>query len=227
MKCPHCLNSFHDDTDGFPTSVIKYRKRWWRLLYQECPECGDLIANFYFYYPETEEEGTIAAFPKTSSRLKLPSDLPKEFIDDYHEACLVIGDSPKASAALSRRCLQNILREKANIQIFNEGAGKYEDQKIKKGELSEEIQQVIDHSGLPAEIKEGLNVVRVIGNFAAHPIKSKQTGEIVDVEPGEAEWNLDVLESLFDYYFVQPKVIYQRREILNEKLKAAGKPTIK
>ncbi len=39
-----------------------------------------------------------------------------------------------------------------------------------------------------------IDAVRVIGNFAAHPIKSKSTGEIVDVEPGEAEWNLNTLE---------------------------------
>ena len=31
--------------------------------------------------------------------------------DDYEEAALVLSISPKASAALSRRCLQTILRE--------------------------------------------------------------------------------------------------------------------
>jgi hypothetical protein len=43
----------------------------------------------------------------------LPSEVPPEFANDYKEACLIIANSPKASAALSRRCLQNILREKA------------------------------------------------------------------------------------------------------------------
>jgi hypothetical protein len=33
-----------------------------------------------------------------------------------------------------------------------------------------------------------LDAIRTIGNFAAHPIKSTSSGEIVDVEPGEAEW---------------------------------------
>ena len=31
-------------------------------------------------------------------------------------------------------------------------------------------------------------------NFAAHPIKSMHTGEVIEVEPGEAEWLLDTLE---------------------------------
>jgi hypothetical protein len=51
-------------------------------------------------------------------------------------------------------------------------------------------------------------------------------GAIVDVEVGEAEWNLDVLESLFDFYFVEPTKAAQRKAALNKKLKEAGKPTI-
>jgi hypothetical protein len=46
------------------------------------------------------------------------------------------------------------------------------------------------------------------------------------VEPGEAEWNLDVLESLFDFYFVQPALHAKRKAALNPKLKEAGKPEL-
>ena len=49
--------------------------------------------------------------PKGISRAPLPPEVPSEFTKDYQEACLVLTDSPKASAALSRRCLQNLLRE--------------------------------------------------------------------------------------------------------------------
>jgi hypothetical protein len=69
--------------------------------------------------------------------------------------------------------------------------------------------------------------VRNTGNFAAHPIKSKSSSEIVDVEPGEAEWNLDVIEALFDFFFVQPEVIRIKREDLNKKLIDAGKLPMK
>jgi len=47
------------------------------------------------------------------------------------------------------------------------------------------------------------------------------------VEPEEAEWNLDVLESLFDFYFVQPSRLQQKREKLDRKLQDAGKPPMK
>lgn len=67
----------------------------------------------------------------------------------------------------------------------------------------------------------------VVGNFAAHPIKSTDTGQVVEVEPGEAGWLLDVLERAFDFYFVQPDKARRQREALNEKLTEAGKPELK
>jgi hypothetical protein len=131
---------------------------------------------------------------------------------DYSEACAVFADSPKASAALSRRCLQHILR----------AAGK-----VKHANLSSEIDEIIGRNQLPSQISEALDAIRNIGNFAAHPMKSTQTGDIIDVEPGEAEWNLDVIEALFDFFYVQPAILKKKRDALNAKLTAAGKPPMK
>jgi hypothetical protein len=125
---------------------------------------------------------------------------------------MVLPDSSKASAALSRRCLQNLLREAA---------------KVKPGNLADEIQQVIDGKSLPSQLAEAIDAVRNIGNFAAHPLKSQSTGEILPVEPEEAEWNLDVLESLFDFYFVQPAILAKKCDALNIKLSDAGKKPMK
>src|SRR5882762_1264674 len=52
-------------------------------------------------------------YPKAIARSPLPIEVPEPFAGDYLEACLVLTDSAKASAALSRRCLQRILREVA------------------------------------------------------------------------------------------------------------------
>jgi hypothetical protein len=150
--------------------------------------------------------------PFASSRPPVPKEVEIMFASDYNEACLILTLSPKASAALSRRCLQNILREKAGV---------------KKGDLANEIQQTIDSKSLPSHLSESIDAVRNIGNFAAHPIKSTATGEIVDVEVGEAEWLLDVIEALFDFYFVQPSILKVKREALNKKLSEIGKPPMK
>ena len=75
--------------------------------------------------------------------------------------------------------------------------------------------------------KKALDAIRQIGNFAAHPTKHKTTGLIVEVEPEEASWTLDVLEDLFEFYYVQPKRAAEKRNRLEKKLKSVGKPPLK
>jgi hypothetical protein len=70
-------------------------------------------------------------------------------------------------------------------------------------------------------------IVAVAGIVVAHPMKSKASGEIVEVEDAEAEWLLDVLEELFDFYYVGPAQAAARRNALNEKLSSLGKPPLK
>jgi len=129
---------------------------------------------------------------------------------DFREAVAVFPKSKKASAALARRCLQFILTHQAGV---------------KKRDLADQIDEVI--KVLPAQLAENVDAIRHVGNFAAHPIKSTSTGEIVEVEEGEAEWLLDVIEDLFDYYYVAPAKAAARRDALNQKLTSLGKPTLK
>jgi hypothetical protein len=147
-----------------------------------------------------------------ASRPPAPGEVPQKLAGDYNEACLVLADSPKAGAALSRRCLQTILREHA---------------KVKPQDLSKEIDEVLASKQLPNYIAQDIDAIRQVGNFAAHPIKSTNSLEIIDVEPGEAEWLLDVLVELFDHYFVGPAVAQKKRDALNAKLAEAKKPPLK
>jgi hypothetical protein len=142
----------------------------------------------------------------------VPSCVPSALAADFTEASLVLRESPKASAALSRRCLQQLLREYASIRPSN---------------LADEIQQLLDQQTLPSLLASAIDAIRTLGNFAAHPIKSQNTGEIVPVEPEEADWLLDTLESLFDFYFVQPAALNEKRDRLNQKLADANKPPLK
>jgi hypothetical protein len=151
-------------------------------------------------------------YPRKAARKPLAPEVPPEYTEDFNEACLVLADSPKSSAALTRRLLQRLLHEHLNIR---------------KGSLDSEIQELLKVNTLPSHIAEAVDAIRSIGNFAAHPVKTTSAGEIVDVEPGEAEWTIEVLESLFDFYFVQPEKLKQKRAALNAKLQAAGKPPIK
>lgn len=150
-------------------------------------------------------------FPFQTNRDFDLTHVPKVLAEDYIEACIVLHFSPKASAALSRRCLQTLLR----------------DQGFKDTSLDKEIQNAINSKALPSHIIENIDAIRNIGNFAAHPQKDTNSGEILPVEEGEAEWNLEVLENLFDFYYVQPEKAKQRKAEFNKKLTAAGKPNLK
>ena len=158
-----------------------------------------------------EKEGqTRLLYPPGSSRPPVPAEVPIHMAEDYNEASLVHPFSPKASAALSRRCLQAVLREAGGSA---------------KNNLVDQIDEVLPR--LPSHLQKSLDAVRNIGNFATHPIKSQSTGTIVDVDPGEAEWNLDTLEALFDFYYVQPRTLEEKRRALDKKLKDVGKRPLK
>lgn len=219
MKCMHCLVEFHDKKDE--THLGEDNDGNWSIFRYDCPSCkrmnlflvnGDIAHSSSRGTYIIHQASSIAVRPFGSKRPPCPSEVPENIASDYKEACLVFPFSAKASAALSRRCLQNLLRDAA---------------KVKPSDLSKEIQEVIDSGKLPSQLSDSIDAIRNIGNFAAHPMKSKSTGEIVDVEPEEAEWNLDVLESLFDFYYVQPAKIAKKREALNTKLSEAGKPPMK
>ena len=219
MKCPHCLEHFHSEWKY--TNLSNDVDGMWGVGVTECAACRRSVIAFGKMTQETREDkyrwvmnasNRTLVRPKSYSRVPLSKEIPNEFSKDYSEACLVLTDSEKASAALSRRCLQHLLREKAGVS---------------KGDLANEIQQVLDSKQLPPHLAEDLDAIRNIGNFAAHPLKNTHTGEIVDIEPEEAEWQLNILEQLFDFYFVQPSRAKAKRDALNAKLHSIGKPMMK
>lgn len=215
MRCPHCDVGIHARFQRHQPFVVESES--WIASYQQCPECKKTIVRLAANYvaPQGQVGATkvleYIAFPRNATARPVPAGVPDPYKQDFEEAVAVLPLSAKASAALSRRNLQAVIRDKAGVK------GK---------DLNIEIQTVIDSGKVPSYIAEGLHAVRQIGNFAAHPIKSTSTGEIVNVEDGEAEWNLDVLESLFDFYFIQPAITAARKAELNKKLTDAGKPSI-
>lgn len=217
VKCPHCMAVVKLDTPqrGTADSTVSAGDEYLGLHSAECPSCRRLIVSIEKmeindvigdYVPISEH----LVWPFSSGRPPAPPQVTTEIAQDFNEAALVLPFSPKASAALSRRCLQSVLREMGGTN---------------SKDLADQIEEIIPK--LPTYIAENLDAVRNIGNFAAHEQKSKNTGAILDVEPEEAEWNLDVLESLFDFYYVKPDLEAKKQAAMNEKLAEAGKPPLK
>ncbi|PSH68718.1 hypothetical protein CU102_12270 [Phyllobacterium brassicacearum] len=128
----------------------------------------------------------------TSNAKPQPDYIPQVLRLDYVEACLIKDLSPKASATLSRRCLQGMIRDFCGIA---------------KGNLNDEISALrklveADQAprGVEAETMEAIDAVRQIGNIGAH--MEKDISLIVEVEPNEAQAMIELIEMLFDEWYV-------------------------
>lgn len=228
MNCPKCKKEFHfkvdqeivyDDNNGLPGIT--------GFVYQSaiCPSCSQYLLyrvdgiyvceqshTIFSEYIQEPYNSIELLYPIIGERRVLSNIIPKNLRDDFSEASIVLKFSPKASAALSRRCLQNFIHTHLEI---------------KERSLAKEIEKFIESERLPSYLLSALDAIRNIGNFAAHPLKDTNTGEIVEVEAGEADWLLDVLELVFDFYFIQPNKYEEKKMKLNQKLESLGKPTMK
>jgi len=219
-KCPHCRTAAQlmapsdvapngrryggISTESFATS----EKETIHIYSSVCPACHKVVVSLKKYDNAGKFLAENVVYPMNVARL-VPTEVPSHIGNDFAEASSVLPISEKASAALSRRCLQNVLTENG----------------FTKRDLNDQIDDAV--TTLPTRIAENLDAIRTIGNFAAHPMKHQSSGLIAEVEPEEAEWNLDVLEELFDFYYVQPKKAEEKRKKLEEKLKDLGKPPLK
>lgn len=215
MQCPHCLTGIHE---GWKESkFIRYSTdvKTLRIKDQTCPECHKLIIvaemkmkmetpNNAYYFPDTE---TKFLYPDKPNRTPIPKSVPNKFSKDYFEAVSVLCNSPNASAALSRRVLQHVLRDKTGVS---------------SGYLNDQIKEARKKENFHPMLKGLLDYVRQFGNFGTHPIKD-DVDKIIDVDPAEAEAMLEIIEALFDYYYLQPDQLKKTKDRLDQKVRKKQK----
>ena len=112
-----------------------------------------------------------------------PQYVPQPIVDDYTEACVIRDLSPKASATLSRRCLQGIIRDYWGIS---------------KNRLIDEINEL--KTKIDPATWQAIDAVRSIGNIGAH--MEKDINLVVDVEPQEAQLLIGLIEILIKDWYV-------------------------
>ncbi len=121
-----------------------------------------------------------------------PDFIPKPLRHDYEEACAIRDLSPKASATITRRCIQGVIRDFCGIS---------------KKRLVDEIKELRDRvdngnapTGVQADTVDAIDHVRGIGNIGAH--MEADINVIVDVEPDEAQKLIELVELLFEEWYV-------------------------
>ena len=127
-------------------------------------------------------------------------------MEDYTEACRIRDLSPKASATLSRRCIQGMIRDFCGIH-----------DKSLYLEITELRKNCDEGNGIPhvqLDTVDAIDAVREIGKFGAH--MEKDVNLIIDVDPIEAQKLIELIELLFEEWYVQRESRRQKIEALLE-----------
>lgn len=158
-----------------------------------CPneECKEYVIEASLYNATTgnygsrlEGDALLSWELKPQSKAKTyPPYIPQAIKEDYNEACLITNLSPKASATLSRRCLQGIIRDFWSIS------------KKRLKPAIDELQGKTDPTTW-----EAIDAVRSIGNIGAH--MEQDINMIIDVEPNEADLLIGLIEILLKDWYI-------------------------
>jgi hypothetical protein len=125
---------------------------------------------------------TWALVPPSNART-FPASIPAHILEDYQEACLTLEISPKIAAALSRRCLSEMLRDFWQVQ---------------PGRLGDEFRQI---KGTADPLTwEAIESVRKTGMIGAR--MDVEGAEVLDTEPGEATMLISLIETLIEDWYV-------------------------
>lgn len=166
---------------GFNIIVITCPNSKCKKLYLK----ASLTSAYYEYsrWKQGKDLQNWQLLPESSAKV-LPDYIPPAIKEDYYESCRISNLSPKASAALSRRCLQGMIRDFW---------------KIKKDTLKKEVDEL--ESKVDPLIWEAIDSVRSVGNIGAH--MEKDIDLIIEVDSKEAKLLIELIEQLIDDWYVE------------------------
>lgn len=209
FKCPYCSVTMpitHETSESqFPcfegSTGIKnylaqgenpYLDSCLQIKFYKCPNCGEY--TIFAIGKGRKVDNVYVKIKPISSARQFPQYIPEGIRNDYEEACAIVNLSPKASATLSRRCLQNMIRD------FWEITGK---------NLYAEIEAL--DAVIPPTQKKVLHSLRQIGNIGAHPEADINT--IIDIEPEDASKLIKVIEFFIDKWYIDR---YEQEKLFDE-----------
>lgn len=199
--CPFCNHksvvldaNFQQERIVFSKSP-KYENQIFYMVFIVCPnsECHEFSLNCMQFKGDYNDRGYLETqgeavkkwnlIPKSIAK-PFPDYIPKAILEDYEEACIIVGDSPKAASTLARRCLQGMIRDFWDVKGRN---------------LYKEIEAIKDKVH-PITWK-AIDGVRQIGNIGAH--MEKDINLIVEVDQNEASLLIELIEFLIDEWYVE------------------------
>lgn len=196
FQCPYCsmIMPISDETlaKQTPNFSYPYVSSWHgngipsepsaiELSFFKCPNCNQYTIKAKGI-GEMVKDVDVSIRPLSSAK-QFPEYIPEAIRKDYEEACAIVSLSPKASATLSRRCLQGMIRDFWGIKEKN---------------LYDEISALKDK--IPADLWSSIDALRQLGNIGAH--MEKDTNVIVDIDPDEANSLIQLIELLMKEWYI-------------------------
>lgn len=212
--CPYCNHDTTINDNNFTSNVSRLQienKDGHRELHIEwivCPndECNKhALSAFLFelnWIPNIWRKGEYIKqwnlIPQSTARV-FPDYIPEAIRVDYEEACIIKDLSPKASATLSRRCLQGMIRDFYGVKEKN---------------LFLEIDAI--KGKVDPLTWKSIDATRKIGNIGAH--MEKDINLIVDVDSKEAALLINLIEVLIKDWYIHR---HERELMLNSVIAVA------
>lgn len=146
---------FNESNFHCPFCYVYASQHWQELTYQvsysqyhkvasasQCSHCANIAVwvNEKLLYPD--QTGVEPAHP----------EMPDDIKTDYDEASSIVNRSPRGAAALLRLAIQKLC-----VELGEKGK-----------KIDDDIKELVK-KGLPVEIQQALDIVRVIGNESVHP----------------------------------------------------------
>ncbi len=151
------------------------------ITFYRCPNCGEyMITTKGIGSAISDVDLTIRPI---SSAIHYPDYIPRQIREDYEEAYAILKLSPKASATLSRRCLQGMIRDFWGVS---------------RSRLYDEISELKDK--IDPNLWNAIDSLRCLGNIGAH--MEKDVNLIIDIDSEEAEKLVKLIELLMNEWYI-------------------------
>ena len=173
-------------SDSFPKS----EKDQLEIQYIRCPYCNKTSSKLY----DKDRKKWFSIYPNSSA--KIFPDVPENLYKDYSEACQILYLSPNASATLSRRCLQSMIKDRWGIE---------------RERLAAKITSISSDNISKLE-RKALEALKDIANIGAHP------NEIIEVSIEDAKKTIHIIELFFKKWYIDdPAEEKMLRDIIDKK----------
>lgn len=187
FNCPHCGAFARQNKFGY---VLAYASR---DVYQElvienaplkvsvCDSCGK---NCVWVLEDF-------VYPATNPAPRPNADMPDDIRSDYLEAANIYTVSPRGAAALLRLAIQKLM-----VHLGEDGKN-----------INDDIASLVA-KGLPRQVQQAMDVVRVTGNNAVHP------GKLDANDIGVAQQLFPLVNIIVEYQISMPARVQELYDAL-------------